>query len=216
MQAFFSYGLLLFPYAGLIAWPGIEPKSPALEGVFLTTWPPGKFLFLTSLFSSFEISTWPWSSNFWLFSPSLQTSFSGKLSQLHLPNFLLILFVSAAVFWLFLLHSTLFLGCFFLFFSYFSEENVVLQFSSAFCFVFLSSKFLFFSFHPSFFFLIVLLLSFISSPPLQYFSDFLINMNRQPRIDRFLRKLTCNCRLVDLRNGGDWWRAGLLLGSSKC
>ena len=166
MQAFFSYGLLLFQYAGLIAWPGIEPKSPALEGVFLTTWPPGKFLFLTSLFSSFEISTWPWSSNFWLFSPSLQTSFSGKLSQLHLPNFLLILFVSAALFWLFLLHSTLFLG-FFFFFSYFSEENVILQFSSAFCFVFLSSKFLFFSFHPSFFFFWLFCFS-VSYPALLY------------------------------------------------
>ena len=31
-------------YGILTAWPGIKPKSPALEGKFLTTGPPGKSL----------------------------------------------------------------------------------------------------------------------------------------------------------------------------
>ena len=39
-------GLLVAPWGiwDFTSWPGIEPTSPALQGGFLTTWPPGKSL----------------------------------------------------------------------------------------------------------------------------------------------------------------------------
>ena len=41
-------------YGSLVLWPGIEPTSPALEGRFLTTGPPGKSSFY--FFSCFLLS----------------------------------------------------------------------------------------------------------------------------------------------------------------
>ena len=41
----------------LVPWPGIEPASPALEGRFLTTEPPGKSLALDSWHQEFVFVT---------------------------------------------------------------------------------------------------------------------------------------------------------------
>ena len=39
----------------LVPWPGIEPTSPALEGGFLTTGPPGKSLVIKKILSLFPV-----------------------------------------------------------------------------------------------------------------------------------------------------------------
>ena len=59
-------------YGILIPWPGIEPMSPALEGRFLTTGPPGNFL---------NLDSWPRTSDALLILPGSHTSLIHSLSH---------------------------------------------------------------------------------------------------------------------------------------
>ena len=77
-------------HVGLVAWPGIEPESPASEGRVLTTGPPGR-----SLLESWELFRWTFSQKQPPFQRRSKTPFAGgkvffaehskQLAVAHIP-----------------------------------------------------------------------------------------------------------------------------------
>ena len=98
---------LLFPSLGDLPDPGIEPESPALASLFVTTEPPGGIYVHMSL----AIWTWKDTYNFWLkkfkwiyscFSPMIKWVWTSQRWKIILNMLLIFLLLKAS--WLFHLH----------------------------------------------------------------------------------------------------------------